>query len=260
MISLIIPFYKRINFLHLILQGINRQSYRDFEVIIAEDDNDIGTVTFLEDARKQYEFPIKHVSQEDAGFRKSRIMNAAICASTGEQLVFLDGDCIPHKHYLKEYAKAIRKNKICYGRRVFLSKKITTQLAKEKEITNLCFFKILFAGARGMKNAIYNPYIKNINKQYRPIIGCNWGILREYMLRVNGFDEDCSIIDDADIGWRLKATGLRMECLKNRAIVYHLYHAPCYTDKDTLDMTNIMHQKMKMGQVYCLNGINKQGL
>jgi glycosyltransferase involved in cell wall biosynthesis len=258
MISLIIPFYKRINFLDLIFQGINRQSYRDFEVIIAEDDNDIETVKLLEEARNKYDFPIQHISQEDLGFRKSKIMNAAICASNGEQLVFLDGDCIPHKHYLKEYAKAIRTNKICYGRRVFLSKKITTQLVEEKEITNLRFLKILFAGSRCMKNAIYNPYIKNINKQYRSIVGCNWGILREHILRINGFDEDCSIVDDADIDWRLKAIGLRMECMKNRAIVYHLYHKPYYTSEDALHNANIMRQRMKTGPAYCLNGINKQ--
>jgi cellulose synthase/poly-beta-1,6-N-acetylglucosamine synthase-like glycosyltransferase len=258
MISLIIPFYKRINFLNLILQGINRQSYRDFEVIIAEDDNEIKTVQFLESARKQYDFPIMHVSQEDIGFRKSKIMNTAICATTGEQLVFLDGDCVPHKHYLKEYAKAIRENKICYGRRVFLSKKITTRLIEEKEITNLRFFKILFTGSKGVKNAVYNPYIHNINKQYRSLVGCNWGILREQILRVNGFDEDCTIVDDADIDWRLKAIGLRMECLKNRAIVYHLHHNSNYTAEDALLNANIMRQRMKTGQAYCPNGINKQ--
>jgi glycosyltransferase involved in cell wall biosynthesis len=258
MISLIIPFYKRIGFLNLILQGINRQSYRDFEVIIAEDDNDIETVKLLEEARNKYDFPIKHVSQEDLGFRKSKIMNAAICVSTGEQLVFLDGDCIPHKHYLKEYAKAIRKNKICYGRRVFLSEKITTQLVEEKEITNLRFGKILLAGSRGMKNAVYNPYIKNINKQYRSIAGCNWGILREHILRVNGFDEDCALVDDADIDWRLKAIGLRMECLKNRAIVYHLCHKADYTREDALYHANAMRQRMKTGPAYCLNGINNR--
>jgi cellulose synthase/poly-beta-1,6-N-acetylglucosamine synthase-like glycosyltransferase len=256
MISLIIPFYKRINFLHLVLQGIHRQSYKDFEVIIAEDDNDPATLALLDTARKQYDFPIKHVSQDDRGFRKSRIMNAAIRAAEGEQLVFLDGDCIPHKHYLKEYAKAIRTGKICYGRRVFLSQQITAQLAGDRQLARLRFLRLLFSGSRGLKNAIYNPYLKNISKQYRPIIGCNWGIRREHIIRVNGFDEDCSIIDDADIGWRLKATGMRMECLKNRAIVYHLHHPPCYNELDTLRMTHLMHQKMKEGRVYCLNGIN----
>jgi GT2 family glycosyltransferase len=256
MISLIIPFYKRFSFLNLILQGIHRQSYRDFEVIIAEDDTHAETVKLFEDARNKYDFPIKHVSQEDLGFRKSKIMNTAIRASTGEQLVFLDGDCIPHKHYLKEYAKAIRKNKICYGRRVFLSKKITAQLVAEEGIARLSFWKMLLAGSRGMKNAIYNPYIKNINKQYRSIAGCNWGILREHILHVNGFDEDCSIVDDADIDWRLKATGLRMECLKNRAVVYHLCHKADYTSEDALFHANAMRQRMKTAPAYCLNGIN----
>jgi cellulose synthase/poly-beta-1,6-N-acetylglucosamine synthase-like glycosyltransferase len=260
MISLIISFYKRLNFLNLILQKINQQSYKNFEIIIAEDDNATETIEFIEQARKEYSYPIKHVSQEDIGFRKTKILNAAVIAAEGEQIVFIDGDCIPHKHFLKEYAKAIRKNNICYGRRAYLSKKITAQLLRNKSISNLTFFNALFSGSTCMDAAIYIPFLKSLSKQYREIIGCNWGILREHILDVNGFDEDyvrACVGEDTDINWRLKTMGLCMKSMKNKAIVYHLYHPSFYTIDDHHSMSNILHQKMKTGRTYCINGINK---
>jgi cellulose synthase/poly-beta-1,6-N-acetylglucosamine synthase-like glycosyltransferase len=239
---------------------VERQSYRNFEVIITEDDNATETVEFLEQARKQYSYPIKHVSQEDTGFRKTKILNAAIVAAAGEQIVIIDGDCIPHKHFLKEYAKAIRKNKICYGRRVYLSEKITTKLLQEKSISNLTFFKVYFLGSTHMGAAIYAPFLKNINKQRREILGCNWGILREHIFSVNGFDEDyirAGVGEDLDINWRLKAKGMSMKSMKNKAIVYHLCHAPNYDENDTVAMRREMCEKERKGYLYCLNGIEK---
>jgi cellulose synthase/poly-beta-1,6-N-acetylglucosamine synthase-like glycosyltransferase len=260
MISLIISLYKRLDFLELVLQGIERQSYRNFEIIIAEDDNAMETIGFIEKARKQYSYPIKHVSQENTGFRKTKILNAAVVAAVGEQIVIIDGDCIPHKHFLKEYAKAIFKNKICYGRRVLLSKKLTFQLLQEKNINRLHFFKILWTKGKSIGATIYMPFLRMNNKQHRQIWGCNWGILQEHILSVNGFDEDyirAGAGEDLDINWRLKAKGMYMKSMKNKAIVYHLYHTSNYNDNDTVTTHSLMEEKEKMGHLYCLNGIEK---
>jgi cellulose synthase/poly-beta-1,6-N-acetylglucosamine synthase-like glycosyltransferase len=260
MISLIVSFYKRTDFLELVLQAVARQSYRDFEVVVSEDNNAAETLLFLDEARRRYSYPIKHVSQEDVGFRKTKILNAAVLAAAGEQLVFLDGDCIPHRHFLKEYAKAIRDKKICYGRRAYLSQTITTRLLQERSIKNLRFFKLLFAGATSMGAAMYLPFKRNIDKQYRDILGCNWGILRRHVLEVNGFDEDyvrAGAGEDCDIDWRLTSVGLRKKSMKNRAIVYHLYHAENYSNDDTLFVHALKREKMKAGNAYCRNGIRK---
>ena len=260
MISLIISLYKRLDFLNLVLQGVERQSYRNFEVIIAEDDNAAETVEFIKQVREQYNYPIKHVSQEDVGFRKTKILNTAIVAAESEQIVIIDGDCIPHKHFLKEYAKAIRKNQICYGRRACLSKKITSLLLQERNITNLTFFKAYFSGSTQMNAAIYKPFFKNIDKQKRGILGCNWGILREHLISVNGFDEDYkafAVGEDNDIEWRLK-TKYRMKSMKNKAIVYHIAHDHAYVHhNDISTMQHLLTTKIKAGNVYCINGINK---
>ena len=175
--------------------------------------------------------------------------------------MIIDGDCIPHKHFLKEYAKAIRENRICYGRRACLSEKITAQLLQEKSIGNLTFFKAWLAGSTKMKAAVYNPFIRNITKQSNGILGCNWGILREHLIRVNGFDEDynaCTVGEDTDIDWRLR-TKFRRRSMKNIAIVYHMAHGYDYEQpSDKSMMEHLLAIKMKAGDVYCLNGINKQ--
>ncbi len=260
MISIIISFYKRRDFLDLILQALEKQSYRKFEVVLAEDDNAEETLSFLKEARAKYSYPIKHVSQEDEGFRKNKILNAAVLAADGEQLVFLDGDCIPHRHLLKVYTKAVQENRICYGRRVYLSEKITSRILGEHNIKRLNFFNALLAGSTSMGAAVYNPFQKNIDKQHRDILGCNWGILRKHVLEVNGFDEDytrASVGEDLDIGWRLKGQGLRMKSMKNKAIVYHLFHHSSYNSNDTELMFGLMREKVEVGNTYCLNGICK---
>ncbi|HXO75095.1 MAG TPA: glycosyltransferase, partial [Puia sp.] len=102
-LSVIVAFYKNIPFLDMIFKGLNKQTYTDFEVIIAEDDDAAATVEFLKEQSALLPFPILHVSQKDDGFRKDEILNKAVIAATGEFLVFLDGDCIPHRRLLKEY-------------------------------------------------------------------------------------------------------------------------------------------------------------
>ncbi len=261
MISLIISFYKRADFIALIFQALGRQSYEDFEVIVAEDDNVAETVRLIEHARKTYRFPIKHVSQEDNGFRKTKILNAAVRVAAGEQLVFLDGDCIPHRHFLKAYAKAIGENNVCYGRRTFLSKKLTTHLIAEKSIKKLCLFSVLFSSSKKKSAALYLPFLRNIDKQYREIKGCNWGTMRKHVIAINGFDEDYTracVGEDTDIDWRLKAGNLMMKSMKNKAVVYHLFHHSNYSKDDQLAMSDLLRQKKEAGHLYCLNGINKQ--
>jgi glycosyltransferase involved in cell wall biosynthesis len=44
MISLIIAVYKHLEFLELILQSLDKQSFKNFEIIIAEDNNDPHTI------------------------------------------------------------------------------------------------------------------------------------------------------------------------------------------------------------------------
>lgn len=258
MISLIISFYKRLDFLDLILQSIDRQSYKDFEVILAEDNNDPETVEFIIKARLKYNFAIQHISQEDIGFRKTRILNSAVLTAKGEQIVFIDGDCLLHKHFMKEYNKAITDTHFCYGRRVYCSEKHTDIILKSKSINKCNILLAFLYGGRCTGEGLYLPFKINISKQYRTIIGCNWGILKKNILAVNGFDEDydrASVGEDLDIDWRLKKQGLKVRSMKGKAIVFHMYHKANYSHFDTEYLEKLMAEKKITGNWVCLNGM-----
>ncbi len=260
MISLIISVYKRLDFLELILQSLDKQSFKNFEVIIAEDNNDPQTVDFINKSRLIHKFRILHVSQEDKGFRKTRILNNAVVTAQGEKIVFIDGDCVLQKHFMKEYNKAITENFFCYGRRVFCSKKHTDILLKSKSLTYMNIFFALFYGGKSIGAGLYLPFKKNINKQHRKILGCNWGILKKSILEVNGFDEDynrAGVGEDFDIDWRLKKHGLKVRSMKGKAIVYHLSHNANYSLSDTKSVEKLMEEKMIIGKSFCVNGICK---
>lgn len=261
MISLIISFYKRLDFLELILQSLDKQSYKNFEVVIAEDNNDPYTVEFVNVARYKHKYSIQHVSHEDIGFRKTRILNSAIKTAKGEQIVFIDGDCLLHKHFTLEYNKAITDTHFCYGRRVFCSRKHTNKLLKSKSVNRINTLLAFLYGGRSIGAGLYLPFKKNIDKQHRRILGCNWGVMKKNIIAVNGFDEDytrAGVGEDFDIDWRLKKYGLKVRSMKGKAIVYHMYHEANYSTSDTEYVEKLMAEKKTIGKSYCDNGINKE--
>ena len=77
---------------------------------------------------------------------------------------------------------------------------------------------------------------------------------------MNGFDEDykyAGVSEDGDIEWRLIAKGIRPESVKNKAIVYHLYHNKWYSDQNERLNFELMQQKVRQNQIKCSNGIVK---
>lgn len=236
-LTLIISFYNRLDYLKLVLAGLETQTFKDFEVIIADDGSNQNVVKELNSMISKFDFPIKNIWQEDKGFRKNKILNRAIVESQSDYLVFIDGDCIPHSEFLREHFQN-KKDKICLtGRRVNLSKKITSML-DEKKIRDgfleknylLLLLDSIFGETVDFEKGLYfrSKALRNfVNKKTRGLLGCNFSIHREDILSVNGFDERYeapSIGEDTDLQFRLELNGIRIKSLNNIAIQYHLYH------------------------------------
>ncbi|CAL2064411.1 glycosyltransferase [Tenacibaculum sp. 190524A05c] len=262
-ISIIISYYKALDNLKLILKALNHQSSRDFEAIISEDDNNDETIQFLKEHRKDYNFSILHVNQEvDDGFRKNQMLNKSIKASNGETLVFIDGDCIPHKHFVKAYIENVQDNVMLKGRRVMLGEKITENIQKNKTIEPLKGLSVFFSDSGKKKEAIYlgNKSLLLTMKD-KGLLGCNWGIQKKHLIDVNGFDEDyirAAVGEDTDIEWRLKRNGIGSKSMKNKAIVYHLHHERSYSNEGVEKNRELLREKLKADNFVCLNGLEKR--
>lgn len=77
---------------------------------------------------------------------------------------------------------------------------------------------------------------------------------------MNGYDEDyvsAGVGEDVDIEWRLLAKGIKLQSMKHRAIVYHLYHAAHYSTADLEGNYAMVKAKQAAGKIYCLHGLDQ---
>ena len=102
-ISIIIAVYNNTAWLKMIFAMLQQQTYKNFEVVIADDGSSPENVQEMNEMASKASFPVQHIWHEDKGWRKDIILNKAVVASKAEYLVFLDGDCIPEKHFVKDH-------------------------------------------------------------------------------------------------------------------------------------------------------------
>jgi len=264
--SVVISYYKNIANLEILLLALKNQSSKNtFEVIISEDDDALETKSFISQQQALLPFPLIHVSQSDEGFRKCRALNRAIAASSTDFILFLDGDCVPHKHFVKQYLLAKKSGRVLYGRRVMLSDRFSSDLIQNKIFTGLTILNLFLKGCKRIEEGFYLPFVPQLFKQKSNgrLLGCNMGILKKDLLSINGFDEDYNFTgggEDSDIEWRLEALkNLTFYSMKFDAIVYHLYHVDRFTPEMEQKNNLVLEKKITQNNFFCINGIQKIG-
>ncbi|MBU3661944.1 MAG: glycosyltransferase [Bacteroidetes bacterium] len=256
-LSLIISVYKDVLALDLILRSVHRQSYNgELEVIIAEDCEGEEIKTHIKEWRSKYPFNILHIHQPDIGFRKCKVLNEAIRKANSDYLLFIDGDCILHKHLIKEHLLAAQKGHVVYGRRVMLSEFLTKQFLASKNFHLLNFVILFLTGCKRLDAALYYPFSKP--KLKIGFWGHNWSIYKDDIKLVGGFDEtyeQAGIGEDTDIEWRLQQKGIQFLRIKNKAIQYHLFHTSHYASTKAVEgLLNQKKQKYLSGDASVLIG------
>src|SRR5690606_455349 len=95
-IAVILSTYKWPHALELSLWGYAVQTWRDLQVVVADDGSGPDTAATIERVRTTSGLDVVHVWHDDRGFRKNEILNRAILHTDREYLIFSDGDSIPH--------------------------------------------------------------------------------------------------------------------------------------------------------------------
>ena len=255
MISLIISVYNRYDFLYLVLKSIEKQSFKNFEVIIAEDCEKIEMIKKWE---KEFSFIIRYISQEDIGFRKCKILNEAL-KMTKENIVIIDGDCLLHYKFLENYNKYFQKGyDVIFGRRCEMSKSLTEKLLKEKRC-KIKLRELIYPYSKAWTECIYFPLITKTKKRDLKLLGSNMGFTKEIIYKINGFNEEYQspgVGEDSDLEWRFKKVNAKYVALKNTVIEYHLWHSTI-GKYDVENNFKIMNENIKKEEWYCIKGIKK---
>lgn len=262
--SIIISYYKNLSNLEIILHALNNQLAKySFEVIVSEDDDEISTKLFLNVIKLNMRYPIMHISQKDNGFQKCKSLNNAIKISNSDFLIFIDGDCIPHYKFVTNYVKSQKENVVLFGRRVMLSESLSKKIISKKNFSFISIIKLFNYNCKRIEDGIYFPFLNLLikKKKRNMLLGCNMGINKADLMKINGFDEDYLFPgggEDSDIEWRLKKiNGIKFKSMRFLAIVYHLYHNERFNEAQEIEQTKFMNYKIELGYFFCKNGLIK---
>lgn len=235
--TLILATFNMPRYLELVLTALNRQSNREFEIILCDDGSDELTLKIIENFKKNSHLSLRHLWQEHQGFRKCRMLNQAIRHAKGAVLIFLDGDCIPHRHFIKDHLGEQEDGCYLAGRRMDLGPQLSAQITREdiqRDFFNFPRASLLFSILKGETNhpqrSIRLPWhaLRKLLKMDRidDLKGCNFSVSKKAMEEINGFDESYAGYgrEDTDVELRLQNLGLRIKSLKGLALQFHLWH------------------------------------
>ncbi len=251
-LSVIITTYQSPTWLEKVIYGYLNQTYRDFELIIADDGSSETTSKVIEKYTNRG-IQIRHIWQPDKGFRKTRILNKAIVKAKYDYLVFSDGDCIPRKDFLSVHVINATKERFLSGGYIKLPMN-TSQAITLKEIKSNRAFSYWWL----ISNGIYNPklLLKLLVPKYTSPIadritltkptwnGHNSSGWKKALIAANGFDERMQYGGlDRELGERLENAGIKGKCIRYQAICIHLDHKRGYKNEKAIELNNkIRHQ------------------
>lgn len=258
-ISVIFSTYNSEEWLEKVILGFSVQTFRNFEIIIADDGSREATKNLIDKLRAEIDIPIIHVWQEDNGFQKSQILNKAILASTSDYLIFTDGDCIPRKDFVEVHDKFREKGYFLSGGYFKLPMDISKLISKDDIINQRCFdlnwlkanglpssFKNIKFLSSGLGSKILN-FVTPTNASWNGHNSSGW---KQDLMEVNGFNQEMQYGgQDRELGERLFNKGLKSKQIRYSAICVHLDHKRGYVNEETWKKNHAIRENTRKNKV-----------
>ena len=120
LVSVIIPYYKKINQISKTLNSVLAQTFQDFEIILIYDDDNVQDLVYIkENFSKNSKIKIVQ-NKKNCGAGMSR--NIGIKHSSGSFIAFLDADDIWYFNKLEKQVKFMQDNKYDFSFTNYLKK------------------------------------------------------------------------------------------------------------------------------------------
>ena len=255
-VAVIVSTYNSPAYLLQVLRGYLVQNRLPDELIVADDGSTGETADLVRSFATDAPFPVRHVWQEDLGFRAAKIRNEAAKVATADYLVFTDGDCVPHPRFVEDHAALARKGWFVQGKRMLLGPEASPGFGYPgwTGVLSLCLSK----KASGAHHLLRVPGFALKKGGLRGVKTCNLALFRADYLAVNGSNEDFVGWgrEDAELVCRLYKFGLKRKDPVFSALVYHLWHRE--NSREGLARNDeMLDAAQSEGGYFCANGIVK---
>lgn len=234
----IVSIYNDPTGLESCLLGLSRQSVMPKQIYVADDGSGEETRSVIH--RFSDHLPIIHIWHKDEGFRLSEIRNKAAARSTEDYLVFLDGDSVPHRHFIADHQRYAGPGTVVLGQRCSILGYHGKVLSMAP--TPLFLFRLFLKGRilndnkrfgegfimkfKGLLKGIRLPLAILRRCSPKETRGGNLGVWRKDLLNINGFNEAFRGWghEDIDFVMRLQKTGVVPRQLIFAGVCYHIDH------------------------------------
>jgi len=201
--SIVVPTFRRPEEVTELLQSLEKQTFQEFEVILADGSPDDSVKEVTGDFKGK--LALKHLHKKQLGISESR--NWGVENAKGEMIVFFDSDCIIPPKYLRivnDYLSASPLD--AYGGPDRANESFDL---RQKAISYAMTSFFTTGGIRGKKGHVGN---------YQPRT-FNMGIRKDVFNKLGGFS-GLKVSEDIDLSIRLKKGGYKSGLIET-AYVYH---------------------------------------
>lgn len=181
-VSIIIPVYNGEKTLQQCLSSVLNQTYKNYEVIVVDNNSTDKTRDIIEELQAENEKLI-YIFESYRGRASAR--NAGIKKADGEIIAITDSDCIVPKNWIEELVKPI----------IYENETATTG-TEEDLIKNYWTKNIQRANSRFVKLRLKNNYASNIDAK-------NFAIKTSIIKKIM-FDSNIKALEDFEFYLRLK--------------------------------------------------------
>lgn len=231
-VSVIVSTCDQPEMLEKVLWGFNCQTYKDFELIIADEGSPKPTKELVEKIKTRIPFEISHIWQEDNGFQNGGILNKAILSSKSDYLILTQGDCIPREdlvqvHFINKEPETVILG-VSYVLPLNLSRTLTQKDIEEQNCFNIDWLqskgirklsKGTIYNSRGFKSKFHNNFTQ-AKQSWNRYNSSGW---KKDILKVVGFHKDKEYEGEGSLPLEvLQNHGIETKQLRYSAVCVHL--------------------------------------
>ncbi|MCI6004212.1 MAG: glycosyltransferase family 2 protein [Blautia sp.] len=210
-VSVVIPNYNGIAYLDGVLSTLERQTMKNYEVIVVDNGSTDGSSSFV-----MANYPWVHLIELPDNFGFCRAVNEGIRASRAPYVLLLNNDTEVSEDFLEEMASAIRRHKKAFS----CAAKMVQFHDRDKldDAGNYyCALGWSYARGKGKDICAYE-------KEEQIFAACGGAAIyrRKIFDKIGLFDEEhFAYLEDTDIGYRARIYGYE-NWYAPKALVYHV--------------------------------------
>ncbi len=207
-LSVIVPTFTRPEILRLTLEALCNQSDLETlaEVVVVNDGPDEKTASIVRSFSSR--LPIHYLEQPKRSVSSAR--NLGISFSRSPVLLFLDDDVVPGPDLIGEHAKF-------HNERTQDDVVLLGYVTWHRDLPATPFMRWY-----GEYGALFGFSLLDDNQEVsaRYFYSCNVSLKRNLLISHGGFNENLTVLEDNELGFRLARGGMRLFFMKS-AIGYH---------------------------------------